>query len=72
MKKLIQISIKLIQLLKKITNLLNELSFNSRPLSSNQSNIYNCKLNQLIKVPIIFLEKKFFRNEKRRNDEFIR
>ena len=46
MKKLIQISIKLIQLLKKITNLLNELSFNSRPLSSNQSNIYNCKLNQ--------------------------
>ena len=46
MKKLIQISIKLIQLLKKITNLLNEFSFNSRPLSSNQSNIYNCKLNQ--------------------------
>ena len=46
MKKLIQISIKLIQFLKKITNLLNEFSFNSRPLSSNQSNIYNCKLNQ--------------------------
>lgn len=26
--------------------MLNEFSFNSRPLSSNQSNIYNCKLNQ--------------------------
>ena len=31
---------------KKKINLLNEFSFNSRPLSSNQSNIYNRKLNQ--------------------------
>ena len=36
--------------------MLNEFSFNSRPLSSNQSNIYNCKLNQFKKNQLFSYE----------------